>query len=54
MVSSMASFTDVSKAHEVANEVRRIQKQLFDAQQSAILYNSRERLFEMPFTSVSI
>lgn len=53
MVSSMASFTDVSKAHEVANEVRRIQKQLLDAQDNSMLYNSRERLFEMVVTNVS-
>ncbi|VDD79452.1 unnamed protein product [Mesocestoides corti] len=51
MVSSMASFTDVSKAHEVSNEVRRVHKQLMDAQESALLYNSRERLFEMPVTN---
>ncbi len=53
MVASMASFTDVSKAHDVANEVRRLQKQLADAQESAFLYNSRERLFEMPVSNVS-
>ncbi|VDM31966.1 unnamed protein product [Hydatigera taeniaeformis] len=51
MVSSMASYTDVSKAHEIANEVRRLQKQLLEAQQSALLYNSRERLFDMPITN---
>lgn len=52
MVSSMASYTDVSKAHEVANEVRRLQRQLLEAQQNALLYNSRERLFDMPITNV--
>ncbi|BHF69813.1 Dynein heavy chain 1, axonemal [Sparganum proliferum] len=51
MVSSMASFTDVSKAHEVANEVRRIHRQLLEAQNLAAVYNSRERLFEMPVTN---
>lgn len=53
MVASMAAYTDINKAHEVANEVRRIKKQLKEAQTSAQLYNNRERLFGMPVTSVS-
>ncbi|KAM3174254.1 hypothetical protein ACTXT7_010920 [Hymenolepis weldensis] len=51
MVSSMASYTDIGKAHEIANEVRRLHKQLLEAQQSALLFNSRERLFDMPITN---
>lgn len=54
MVSSMASNSDIGKAHEIANEVRRLHKQLLEAQQSALLYNSRERLFDMPITNVSL
>ncbi|KAF5403840.1 Dynein heavy chain axonemal [Paragonimus heterotremus] len=51
MVSSMASFTELSKAQEVANEVRRIYKQLLDAQALAGTYNNRERLFALPSTN---
>ena len=54
MVAAMASYTDINKAHEVANEVRRINKQLKEAQTSAAMYNNRERLFSMPVTNVSI
>lgn len=50
----MASYTDIGKAHEIANEVRRLHKQLLEAQQSALLFNSRERLFDMPITNVSL
>lgn len=48
----MAAYTDVGKAHEIANEVRRLHKQLIEAQQTALLFNSRERLFDMPITNV--
>ena len=48
----MAAHNDISKAHEVANEVRRIQKQLIEAQTWATTYNNRERLFGMPVTNV--
>ncbi|TGZ66131.1 hypothetical protein CRM22_005485 [Opisthorchis felineus] len=51
MVSSMASYTEISKAQEVANEVRRIYKQLLDAQTLAGTYNNRERLFGLPNTN---
>ncbi|VUZ49154.1 unnamed protein product, partial [Hymenolepis diminuta] len=44
-------YTDIGKAHEIANEVRRLHKQLLEAQQSALLFNSRERLFDMPITN---
>lgn len=52
VVAGMAAHTDISKAHEVANEIRRIQKQLKEAQQYATTYNNRERLFGMPVTNV--
>ncbi|KAH8863214.1 Dynein heavy chain 1, axonemal [Schistosoma japonicum] len=51
MVSSMGSYAEIGKAQEVANEVRRIYKQLLDAQNMAGLLNSRERLFGMPNTN---
>lgn len=49
----MAAYTDISKAHEIANEVRRVNKQLKEAQGLASTYNNRERLFGMPVTNVS-
>lgn len=53
VVAGLAGFTDMSKAHEVANEARRIQKQLKECQQLAAMYNTRERLFGQPVTNVS-
>ncbi|XP_078270493.1 dynein axonemal heavy chain 1 [Rhinoraja longicauda] len=51
IVAGFAAYTDMSRAHETANEVRRIHKQLVESQNQAQLYNSRERLFEMPVTN---
>lgn len=53
LVPGMAAHTDIAKAHEIANQVRRIQKDLKDAQTDAAKYNNRERLFGMPVTNVS-
>lgn len=53
VVAGMAAYTDISKAHEIANEVRRVNKQLKEAQGLASTYNNRERLFGMPVTNVS-
>ncbi|XP_048578532.1 dynein axonemal heavy chain 1-like isoform X2 [Nematostella vectensis] len=50
-VAGFAAHTDISKAHEVANEVRRLVKQLKECQTLAHTYNNRERLFNMPVTS---
>nr|XP_009665828.1 PREDICTED: dynein heavy chain 1, axonemal [Struthio camelus australis] len=44
---------DVSRAHELANEARRIRKQQKELQNLAILYNNRERIFGMPVTNYS-
>ena len=52
LVAGMAAHTDITKAHEVANEVRRVHKQLKEAQASAATYNNRERLFGLPVTNV--
>ncbi|XP_059505480.1 dynein axonemal heavy chain 1 [Stegostoma tigrinum] len=51
VVAGFSANTDMNRAHEIANEVRRIHKQLVESQHLAQLYNSRERLFEMPVTS---
>ena len=49
----MAAHGEKQKAHEIANEVRRVNKQLKEAQQLAQTYNNRERLFGQPVTNVS-
>uniref|UniRef100_UPI00398EE5C8 dynein axonemal heavy chain 1 isoform X2 n=1 Tax=Pristiophorus japonicus TaxID=55135 RepID=UPI00398EE5C8 len=51
VVAGFSAYTDMTRAHEVANEVRRIHKQLVESQHLAQLYNSRERLFELPVTN---
>lgn len=53
VVAGMAGHSDIGKAHEIANEVRRVTKQLKEAQGLAGTYNNRERLFGMPVTNVS-
>ncbi|XP_069792874.1 dynein axonemal heavy chain 1 isoform X2 [Narcine bancroftii] len=50
-VAGFSAYTDMSRAHETANEVRRIHKHLVESQNQAQLYNSRERLFDMPLTN---
>uniref|UniRef100_UPI0037E91524 dynein axonemal heavy chain 1 n=1 Tax=Semicossyphus pulcher TaxID=241346 RepID=UPI0037E91524 len=51
LVAGFASFTDINHAHEVAKEMRRTSKQLKECQTLAQTYNSRERLFGIPFTN---
>ncbi|KAK2152282.1 hypothetical protein LSH36_335g03002 [Paralvinella palmiformis] len=51
LVAGMAAHTDLSKAHEVANQIRRIHKDLKDAQNDANKFNNRERLFGLPVTN---
>lgn len=52
VVAGFAAYVDISHAHEVANEVRRVAKQLKECQGMAQAYNSRERLFGLPLTNV--
>ena len=49
----MAAHSEIQKGHEIANEMRRVNKQLKEAQSLAVTYNNRERLFGMPVTNVS-
>ena len=49
----MAAHSEIQKGHEIANEMRRVNKQLKEAQALAVTYNNRERLFGMPVTNVS-
>lgn len=51
-VAGFAAHTDLSKSHEVANETRRLMKQMKECQNLASTYNNRERLFGLPVTSV--
>ncbi|XP_042561677.1 dynein axonemal heavy chain 1-like [Clupea harengus] len=51
VVAGFSAYTDVSRAHEVANEVRRVGKQLKESQAMVLLYNNRERLFNLPVTN---
>uniref|UniRef100_H0V0D2 Dynein axonemal heavy chain 1 n=1 Tax=Cavia porcellus TaxID=10141 RepID=H0V0D2_CAVPO len=51
VVAGFSVHVEVSRAHEIANEVRRVKKQLKDCQQLATLYNNRERIFGLPITN---
>ena len=53
IVAGFAGKTDLSKAAETANEVRRVMKDLKDSQNQGVLFNQRERLFGMQVTQVS-
>ena len=52
IVAGFSGRTDLSKAAETSNEVRRVVKDLKECQAQAVLYNQRERLFGMPVTQV--
>lgn len=54
VVAGFSGYTDISRAHEVANEVRRVGKQLKESQTMAQTYNNRDRLFGIPVTNVSV
>ncbi|OWK02778.1 hypothetical protein Celaphus_00010474, partial [Cervus elaphus hippelaphus] len=51
VVAGFSTHVDILRAHEIANEVRRVKKQLKDCQQLAMLYNNRERIFGLPITN---
>ncbi|XP_076846923.1 dynein axonemal heavy chain 1 isoform X2 [Brachyhypopomus gauderio] len=51
VVAGFAAYTDISRAHEVANEVLRVGKQLKEWQSMAQVYNNRERIFGTPITN---
>lgn len=54
VVAGFSTHVEIARAHEIANEVRRVKKQLKDCQQLAILYNNRERIFGLPITNVGL
>ncbi|XP_074169160.1 dynein axonemal heavy chain 1 isoform X1 [Rhinolophus sinicus] len=51
VVAGFSTHVEITRAHEIANEVRRVKKQLKDCQQLATLYNNRERIFSLPVTN---
>ncbi|XP_076985176.1 dynein axonemal heavy chain 1 isoform X7 [Tamandua tetradactyla] len=51
VVAGFSTHVDITRAHEIANEVRRVKKQLKDCQQLAMLYNNRERIFGISITN---
>ncbi|XP_067287631.1 dynein axonemal heavy chain 1 isoform X1 [Pseudorasbora parva] len=51
VVAGLSGYTNIGRAHEVANEVRRVGKQLKECQEMAQLYNNRERLFGKPVSN---
>ncbi|XP_004676628.1 PREDICTED: dynein heavy chain 1, axonemal [Condylura cristata] len=51
VVAGFSTHVEIARAHEIANEVRRVKKQLKDCQQLALLYNNRERIFGLPITN---
>lgn len=54
VVAGFSVHVEIARAHEIANEVRRVKKQLKDCQQLAMLYNNRERIFGLPITNVGL
>lgn len=54
IVAGFAGRTDLGKAAETANEVRRVMKDLKDCQSQGVLFNQRERLFSMQVTQVNL
>lgn len=53
IVGGFSGNTDLNRAQETANEVRRVMKNLKECQTLSQLYNQRERLFGQSVTQVS-
>ena len=54
VVAGFSGHTDLTKAAEISNDVRRVVKNLKECQDLALLYNQRERLFNMNVTQVCV
>ncbi|XP_065685160.1 dynein axonemal heavy chain 1 isoform X1 [Hydra vulgaris] len=50
-VAGFSIYNDITKAHEIANEARRVSKQLKECQAQVQLFNKRERLFHLTVTN---
>ncbi|KAM6256563.1 LOW QUALITY PROTEIN: dynein axonemal heavy chain 1 [Porphyrio hochstetteri] len=53
VVAGLSIQTDVNQAHELADKVREIRRQLKELQNLGILYNNRERIFGIKVTNYS-
>ena len=53
-VAGLSAHSNIDKAHEVANDCKRLNKALKECQELASMYNNRERLFGMPITNVTV
>lgn len=51
-VAGLSAHSNIDKAHEVANECRRLNRSLKECQELSSVYNNRERLFGIPITNV--
>ena len=51
-VAGFSGHTDLTKAAEISNDVRRVVKNLKECQDLSVLYNQRERLFNLAVTQV--
>jgi dynein heavy chain len=52
-VAGLSAHSNMDKAHEVANDCRRLNKALKECQELSAIYNNRERLFGIPITNVN-
>jgi hypothetical protein len=52
-VAGLSAHANIDRAHEVANECRKLNKALKECQEAAQTYNNRERLLALPVTNVS-
>ncbi|CAF1646674.1 unnamed protein product, partial [Didymodactylos carnosus] len=50
-VAGLSGHTSIERAHEVANECRKLNKALKECQESAATFNNRERLLGLPVTN---
>lgn len=53
-VAGFSGHTDLSRAQEISNDVRRVVKNLKECQTLSQLYNQRERLLNLPVTQVNL
>lgn len=53
-VASLSAHTSIERAHEVANECRKLNKALKECQEASQTYNNRERLLGLPVTNVCV
>ncbi len=52
-VAGLSAHASIERAHEVANDCRKLNKALKECQELSQTYNNRERLLGLPVTNVS-